>query len=343
MKAKEKVQIRTLGGLADAPCFHQWKHSVGGIEFSFALHTAAGIHKGLDKPLAISELGTGFDVKAVLLHPNSRNPLTENSVKTMPSAQVKKIARAALYTLINKKVGPYRFLQAMVGAQMQVAKVDLSKYEVQGTGTETYRNTEALDKLRGMGTPGTATFSTTATMEQRVILDQVIEGHAEPCAACEGTKVLTTTNLDHDGQPIEIACTECVPKGIGGVGFRFDAAMTPGHPAAEQYLPTPEEAAATIADAEQINRNLAKYGTIDSPPTAVGDWASPTEEEWYESLDPENKLEYLRQKLAELQAASKTLSAKATKADYDRIDDIDSECRHIEAKIKELEEQPCSK
>ena len=229
MKAKEKVQIRTLGGMADAPCFHQWKHNVSGIEFSFALHTAAGVHKGLDKPLAISELGTGFDVKAVLLHPNSRNPLTENSVKTIPSAQVKKIARAALYALINKKVGPYRFLQAMVGAQMQVAKSslesmivpkdDLTNHQVSGTGTVTYRNTEALDKLAGLGTPGTATFSTTATLEQMVILDRVIEGHAEPCAACGGSKVLTTTDMDQEGQPLEIACTECIP---GGVGYRFD-------------------------------------------------------------------------------------------------------------------------
>ena len=208
MKSKEKVQIRTLGGLADAPCFHRWKKKVGGIEFEFALHTAAGTHKGMDKPLAISEVGTGFDVKAVLMHPNSRNPLTENSVKKLPSAQVKKIARAAMHHLINEKVGPYRFLQAMVGAQMQVAKGSLESMIV--------------PKVGGLGTPGTATFSTTATMEQMAILDRVIEGHAEPCAACGGTKVLTTTDTDHEGQPIEITCTECIPKGTGGVGYRFD-------------------------------------------------------------------------------------------------------------------------
>ena len=66
-------------------------------------------------------------------------------------------------------------------------------------------------------------------------------------------------------------------------------------------------------------------------------WGSPTEEEWYEGLEPANKLDYLRSKLAERQAYSKALSAKATKTDYDRIDDIDNECREIEEKLKALE------
>lgn len=275
MKSQSKVQVRTIVGLVEAPCFYQWKQDVGGMEFEFALHIAAGHTKGFVAPLAISELGTGFDVKAVLLHPNSRKPLSSSTIQGLKSDQVKKIARAALHNLLYKKIGAGRFLQAMLGAQMQLSKIDLGKYEVTGTGTETFRNTEALDKLRGMGTPGVASFTTTATPEQVAMLDSVFgddqyipspEEHAAAmadadqmnhnmrtygtidapvdrqaarlktfagayqagldkqvpvvlptqanCLACEDTRVLTTTDKDHEGQPIEVACTECIPAPV---------------------------------------------------------------------------------------------------------------------------------
>jgi len=208
MKAQSVVQVRTLAGLVDAPCYHQWKQNIGGMDLEFALHIEAGHAKGFNAPLAISELSTGFDTKANIRHAGNR--LTTSNVVTLQSGVVKKIAHAALYHLVHRKVGVGNFLSAMLGAQMQISKIDLGKYEVSGTMTETYRNTEALDKLRGMGTPGTATFSATATPEQVALLDQMFG----VCAACEGTKVLTTTDKDHEGQPIEVACTECAPKAI---------------------------------------------------------------------------------------------------------------------------------
>lgn len=345
MKAKTKVQIRTSAGLVDAPCFHQWKQHIGGMDFEFAMHIAAGHPKGFVAPLAISELETGFDTKSTIRHPKTGAPLTSSNVQGMKAGEVKKVAQAALHNLIHKRIGAGRFLQAMLGAQMQLSKIDLSKYAVGGTGTETFRDQEALDKLRGgLAQPGVATMTGTATPEQVAILDQMFG----TCQVCNGSKVVSTTDVDHEGNHIEITCPACIPKAIelpetpvakmaGGVGFRSDAAMTPGDPAAEEYIPSPEEAAAAMADAEQMNRNLAKYGTIDSPPTTASDWGSPSEEEWYEGLEPANKLEYLRSKLAERQAYSKELSAKATKADYDRIDDIDNECRDLEEKLKALE------
>lgn len=347
MKAKSKVQVRTPAGLVDAPCFHQWKQNIGGMEFEFALHIASGHPKGFVAPLAISELETGFDTKAVITHPVSRVPLTSSNIQGLKAAQIKSVAHAALHNLIHRRVGAGRFLQAMLGAQMQISKVDLSKYEakdnatlagtatISGDGTVTYRNTEALDKLHGMGTPGTATLTGTATPEQVAILDQMFG----TCEVCNGSKVVSTTDKDHEGNNIEITCPACIPKAIQlvetkvgdmAVGFHLEpnAAVVDTD---DQYIPSPEDAAAALEDAATMNDNMRKYGTIDVP-----DWGNPTEEEWYEGLEPANKLEYLRSKLAERQAYSKQLTATATKADYDRIDDIDNECNEIEAKIKEL-------
>lgn len=210
MKAQSKVDIRTPAGLVQAPCFHQWKQSVGGLDFEFALHIAAGHPKGFVAPLAISELETGFDTKAQIRHPKTGAPLTSANIQGLKSNEVKAVAQAALHNLIHKRIGAGRFLQAMLGAQMQINKVDLSKYGVKGECTETYRNTEELDKLRGLGTPGTATFSATATPEQVAILDQMFGG----CEVCNGSKVVSTTDKDHDGNNIEITCPACIPKAI---------------------------------------------------------------------------------------------------------------------------------
>lgn len=205
MKAKSKVQVRTLGGMVDAPCFHQWKQTVGGVEFEFALHIAAGHAKGFEAPLAISELRTGADVKAVMMHPNSRNPLTTNSAAAMKSGDVKKIARAALHRLL-KKVGHMNFLQAVLGAEMRAANIDLSKYAVSDTD-------DMPEGKGGLATPGVATIS--GTMEVTYENSALLKALRDPsCKTCGDSRVLVTTDNDHEGNPIEIACTECIPKAI---------------------------------------------------------------------------------------------------------------------------------
>lgn len=211
MKAKTKVQIRTSAGLVDAPCFHQWKQHIGGMDFEFAMHIAAGHPKGFVAPLAISELETGFDTKSTIRHPKTGAPLTSSNVQGMKAGEVKKVAQAALHNLIHKRIGAGRFLQAMLGAQMQLSKIDLSKYAVGGTGTETFRDQEALDKLRGgLAQPGVATMTGTATPEQVAILDQMFG----TCQVCNGSKVVSTTDVDHEGNHIEITCPACIPKAI---------------------------------------------------------------------------------------------------------------------------------
>lgn len=203
MKAKSKVQVRTSAGLVEAPCFHQWKQTIGGMEFEFALHIAAGHPKGFVAPLAISELETGFDTKAVLTHPVTRVPLTSSNIQGLKPAQLKSVANAALHNLIHRRVGAGRFLQAMLGAQMQLNKIDLSKYEEGGSAA-----------LAGLAKPGTATISGKATPEQAAVLTKLIDGVMGVCDVCQGSKVVSTTDKDHDGNNIEITCPACIPKAI---------------------------------------------------------------------------------------------------------------------------------
>ena len=319
MKSTSTVQVRTPAGLVDAPSYYQWKQGIGGMDFVFTLHIAAGHPKGFVAPLAISELETGFDTKATIRHPKTGAPLSSSNIQGLKSNEVKAAAKAALHNLIHKRIGAGRFLQAMLGAQMQISKVDLSKYEYKG-------HPDQLPPIKGgLAKPGTATFSTTATPEQAAVLDQLLGS----CEVCNGSKVVSTTDVDHEGNNIEITCPACIPKAIelpetpvsqmGGVGYRFDVAMTPGDPAADQYIPSPEEAAAALEDAATMNDNMAKHGTIDAP-TA----------------------EQLRERRSHLQERADqhgTMTGDTSEGEYGEIcEEIDD----LTNKIADLEGKPCS-
>ena len=309
MKSTSTVQVRTPAGLVDAPSYYQWKQGIGGMDFVFTLHIAAGHPKGFVAPLAISELETGFDTKATIRHPKTGAPLSSSNIQGLKSNEVKAAAKAALHNLIHKRIGAGRFLQAMLGAQMQISKVDLSKYEYKG----------------GLGGPATAHVTGTATPEQAAVLDQLLGS----CEVCNGSKVVSTTDVDHEGNNIEITCPACIPKAIelpetpvsqmGGVGYRFDVAMTPGDPAADQYIPSPEEAAAALEDAATMNDNMAKHGTIDAP-TA----------------------EQLRERRSHLQERADqhgTMTGDTSEGEYGEIcEEIDD----LTNKIADLEGKPCS-
>ena len=222
MKPTMKVKVRTPAGLVDAPSYYQWKQVISGLDFVFTLHVASGNTEGFVAPLAISELETGFDTKATIRHPHTGVPLTSANIKTLKKRDVVGVARAALHHLIYRRVGATRFLQAMLGAQMQISKIDLGKYAVDvdtnlgqhsitGTITETFRNEEALDKLRGgLAEPGVATMTGTATPEQVEALNKMFG----TCGVCDGSKVVSTTDKDHEGNNIEITCPACIPKAI---------------------------------------------------------------------------------------------------------------------------------
>ena len=338
MKAKTKVQVRTSAGLVDAPCFHQWKRHIGGMDFEFAMHIAAGHAKGFVAPLAISELETGFDTKATIYHPKTGAPLTSANIQGLKSSEVKAAAQAALHNLIHKRIGAGRFLQAMLGAQMQLSKIDLGKYAVSGTGTETVRDQEALDKLRGgLAQPGVATMTGTATPEQVAVLQRMFG----TCEVCNGSKVVSTTDVDHEGNHIEITCPACIPKAIEltetkvsdmAVGIHMEpyAAATDTD---DQYIPSPEEAAAALEDADTMNKNMAKYGTIDAP---AGDLLHP------DTVLTEADLPSLRHQRDQLQILADqhgTMTGDTTEQDYEALA---GEIADLDDKIANLEGEPCS-
>lgn len=312
MKAQTKVDVRTSAGLVQAPCYCQWKQDIGGMEFEFALHIAAGHPKGFVAPLAISELGTGFDTKATVRHPKSGAPLTSANVQGLNSGDVKSVAKSALHNLIHKRVGAGRFLQAMLGAQMQLSKIDLSKYEEGGEATA------------GLAKPGTARITGTMKPEQAAILNQLL---GPKCLTCDDQRVVTTTDKDHEGNNIEMACPACIPKAIElvetkvgdmAVGFH----MEPGAAVVDtddEYIPSPEEYAAATEDALQMGRNMSKYGTIDIP-TA----------------------EQLRERRSQLQERADqhgTMTGDTGEGEYGEIcEEIDD----LTQKIDEMEGKPCS-
>lgn len=265
MKAKSKVQVRTSAGLVEAPCFHQWKQTIGGMEFEFALHIAAGHPKGFVAPLAISELETGFDTKAVLTHPVTRVPLTSSNIQGLKPAQLKSVANAALHNLIHRRVGAGRFLQAMLGAQMQLNKIDLSKYEEGGSAT-----------LAGLAKPGTATISGKATPEQAAALTKLIDGVMGVCDVCQGSKVVSTTDKDHDGNNIEITCPACIPKAIQLVETKVGDMLHPDRELTEADLPLLRH------QRDQLQLLADQHGTMTGD-TTEQDYEALTEE--IEELD----------------------------------------------------------
>lgn len=306
MKAKTKVDVRTSVGLVQAPCFCQWTQHIGGMDFEFALHVAAGHTKGLVAPLAISELGTGFDTKAVVRHPKSGAPLTTANVQGLTSGDVKSVAKSALHNLIHKRVGAGRFLQAMLGAQMQLSKIDLGKYEYKGE----------LGGPAGLATPATATISGTIEVTERndALLDKLLG--TPQCLTCDDHRVVTTTDKDHEGNNIETACPACIPKAVD-----------------DEYIPSPEEYAQAMADAETMNDNMAKYGTIDAP---AGDLLHP------DVVLTEADLPSLRHQREQLQLQIDqhgTMTGDTTDRDYEEATE---QLAELDNMIQALERKPCA-
>lgn len=174
----QKVTVMTTKGELEVEALHVWSQQILGAQFTFALHPAGVVAKGFDVPLAISELSTGFDTKAVLLHPKNRTVLSMHSARNMPNKELKSRARAALHGLL-KRVGEGRFVKAALGARIQV---EVAK-------------AEAGKESASFFMPGAARL-------------------APACEVCQDTKVVSTTDKDHEGNNIETTCPACIPKGF---------------------------------------------------------------------------------------------------------------------------------
>lgn len=329
-----KVTVTTTKGALEVEALHVWTQSILGAQFSFALHPAGVVARGFDVPLAISELSTGFDTKAVMLHPKNRTVLSINAIKGMPRAELKSRARAALHNLL-KRVGEDRFVKAALGARIQVEMARASAGEESAS--------IFMPGTARMSEPATATISGTieATERNEKLLDQLFNS----CEVCDGSKVVSTTEKDHEGNNVEAACPACIPK---SVGFNANLDVTQ----AEAEEPDEEIAAAKAAgkcgechacyagyheqckgkdfdwgkelgadeaqaDAATMNDNMAKYGTIDVP-----------------------KLEQLKKRRDELQDRYNqhgTMTGDTTEQD---IDDLATDIAEIEEQITALEANP---
>lgn len=291
MKRIESVKLRGIKGeRVDVVTFARWKKNIAGIEFSFALHLLPSFKVGMPNKLWISELGTGFNTLVVVKHPVTGQHMTDVWADKLGQSYVVRLAKSALHNTL-KRYGDSAFVDSLVRAEMLLAKQQRQQAEEPEVKCEVCEDTGFQAEQGPEG-----------------------ELRAVECQACLDSKVVVTTDTDHEGQPIEARCPECVEQngGLKGGTFQVSGTLT------ELY----------------VNQGLIDGLMSRGPAAPQPDWGSPTEEEWYEGLEPANKLEYLRSKLAERQAYSKQLTVTATKADYDRIDDIDRECREIEEKLK---------
>jgi hypothetical protein len=66
------------------------------------------------------------------------------------------------------------------------------------------------------------------------------------------------------------------------------------------------------------------------------EFTSPTEDEWFDTLSLPSKIEHLQQKIKQLHDSNERLMANWSRENPDRIDDNDSEIRHLEAEIQRL-------
>lgn len=270
MKRIESVKLSGLNGeRVDVVTFARWKKQIAGIEFGFALHLLPSFKVGLPNRLWISEIGTGFNTLVVVKHPVSGQHMTDVMADKLGQSYVVRLAKSALHNQL-KVCGDGAFVDGLVRAEMLLAK------------QQRQREVAAEPKCEACEDTGV-----TATLGEGGELKAV------ECQVCMDSKVVATTDYDHEGQPIEARCPECVEQSGG--------------------LTKPAFA--------NIRMEHVQF---------------PTEEEWYESLSVKAKLDYLEAQITGLSEDSKQLSARATKADYDRIDDMDAQVSNLQQQRREL-------
>lgn len=316
MKRIESVKLSGLNGeRVDVVTFARWKKKISGIEFSFALHLLPSFKVGLPNKLWISELGTGFNTLVMVKHPVTGQHMTDVWADKLGQGYVVRLAKSALHNQL-KVCGDGAFIDGLVRAEMLLAK------------QQRQREADHAAQVNCEACEDTGT---------QAILGEGGELVAVDCQVCMDSKVVATTDCDHEGQPVEARCPECVEQngGFKGGTFQLSGTLTETYrnqelidklvaadfgKAEQEHIPSPEEAAAALADADTMNRNLAKYGTIDVP-----------------------SVESLRERRSHLQERADqhgTMTGDTTEGDYSEIcEEIDD----LNEQINELENPPCSK
>lgn len=331
MKRIESVKLSGLNGeRVDVVTFARWKKQIAGIEFSFALHLLPSFKVGMPNKLWISEVGTGFNTLVVVKHPVSGQHMTDAMALKFSQGFVVKLAKSALHNTLNR-CGDSAFVNGLVRAEMLL----LAKQQYQReTDHAAQVNCEACEDTGFQAEKGPEG-----------------ELRAVECQVCLDSKVVSTTDTDHEGQPIEARCPECVEKngGLKGGTFQVSGTLTETYrnqaaldklvsadfgKLESEYVPSPQEIAQAEADADAMNQNMAKYGTIDAP---AGDLLH------HDTELTEADLPRLRQRRDEVQIRMDqhgTMTGDTSEQGYESLSD---ELDELNQHIANLEDSPCSK
>lgn len=320
MKRIESVKLSGINGeRVDVVTFARWKKQIAGIEFSFALHLLPSFKVGMPNKLWISEVGTGFNTLVVVKHPVSGQHMTDAMALKFSQGFVVKLAKSALHNTLNR-CGDAAFVNGLVRAEILLAKQQRQRQldrELDHAAQVTCEACEDTGVQAALGTGG--------------------ELQAVECQVCLDSKVVVTTAHDHEGQPIEERCPECVDKsgGLKGGTFQLSGTLTEMYRNQEaldklvsadfgklesEYVASPQEIAQAEADADAMNQNMAKYGTIDAP-----------------------TLEKLWERRSHLQGRADqhgTMTGDTSEQEYETLTE---ELADIDKQIHDLENPPCSK
>lgn len=121
MKRIDDVQLMSAKGPKPVITYDRWTKKIGDLNFEFALH-ADPQQTHLYKDLLISELTSGAETGTVIRHPKTGARLTEAAFKNLSPRQIRSAARSALHNHLDK-IGPVSFIQAVLRAQIQGAKI----------------------------------------------------------------------------------------------------------------------------------------------------------------------------------------------------------------------------
>ena len=199
------ISIVTSAGTLEVPAIHIWSQEIMGTPFRFALHATGSGSKGFERRLAVSELSTGFDIKVRMLHPKSRLELTVNSSAGVKRNELKKIARAATHNLL-RTIGPGTFVKAILDARLSLVMRSAKVQEFATAGIEAEPTGAGID----LSDPVSGTITGRATPEQAEFLGKLMA----TCETCNGSQVVSTTDIDHEGNNIETTCPACISKAV---------------------------------------------------------------------------------------------------------------------------------
>lgn len=129
MNTTGTVKILTDRGWEEVPQYHRWEMKVGPEKtpLLFALHACPKD----GKTLKVCEITTGCDTQAQVIHPHNGRIIELGQLRKgrrgyLPGAEVRKLARNAIYRLI-KRVGELQFIHSIAIQSLQQHKPKLAE------------------------------------------------------------------------------------------------------------------------------------------------------------------------------------------------------------------------